>query len=42
MKWWPVKSDAENPAHVSMHNKMPRMEKLYAHFTKRTQLNKFF
>ena len=42
MKWCPVKSDAENPAHVTMHNfhKMHQMGKFYATSTKLTQNNK--
>ena len=42
MKWWPVKSDIENPAYVSMHNfdKMQGMEKVNVHPTEFTQNNK--
>ena len=41
-RWWPVKSDTENPAYISMHNfdKMQWMEKFYVHPTEPTQNNK--
>ena len=40
--WWPVKSDTENPAYISMHtfDKMQWMEKFYVHPTEPTQNNK--
>ena len=38
MKWWPVKSDKENPPYVSMHNfgKMHWMEKFTAYNPEQT------
>ena len=39
MRWWPVKSNTENPAYISMHNfdKMQWMEKFYVYLTEPTQ-----
>ena len=34
MKWWPVKSDAENPAHVLIHNKNVMDGKVLCSFQK--------
>ena len=42
MKWWPVKSDTENPPYISMNNfdKIQWMEKFYVHPTEFTPNNK--